>query len=174
VSTLSSSSPSVAALRPQWRAVRVAVLGATSLLLATSAHAVGGGDLPALGVLAVTAIVLGLVAVPLTARRCRTGVLLAVLGVQQTLLHLLFGCCGPSRLRPQRPRDGRSPAWCRVCHARHGADECAKHGADERAKHRADGRRRDHELDDDRCPHRSNHRHRLAARARRGVVVAHC
>jgi hypothetical protein len=104
VSTLSSSSPSVAALRPQWRAVRVAVLGATSLLLATSAHAVGGGDLPALGVLAVTAIVLGLVAVPLTARRCRTGVLLAVLGVQQTLLHLLFGSaaahpgCDPSGL----------------------------------------------------------------------------
>jgi hypothetical protein len=102
--TSSSSSPSVAALRPQWRAVRVAVLGATSLLLATSAHALGGGDLPALGVLAVTAIVLGLVAVPLTARRCRTGVLLAVLGVQQTLLHLLFGSaaahpgCGSSGL----------------------------------------------------------------------------
>lgn len=104
MSTSPSSSPSVAALRPQWRAVRVAVLGATSLLLATSAHALGGGDLPALGVLAVTAIVLGLVAVPLTARRCRTGVLLAVLGVQQTLLHLLFGSaaahpgCGPSGL----------------------------------------------------------------------------
>jgi hypothetical protein len=102
--TSSSSSPSVAALRPQWRAVRVAVLGATSLLLATSAHALGGGDLPALGVLAVTTIVLGLVAVPLTARRCRTGVLLAVLGVQQTLLHLLFGSaaahpgCGSSGL----------------------------------------------------------------------------
>jgi hypothetical protein len=104
VSTSPSSSPSVAALRPQWRAVRVAALGATSLLLATSAHAVGGGDLPALGVLVVTAIVLGLVAVPLTARRCRTGVLLAVLGVQQTLLHLLFSSaaarpgCDPSGL----------------------------------------------------------------------------
>jgi hypothetical protein len=53
----------------------------------------------------VTAIVLGLVAVPLTARRCRTGVLLAVLGVQQTLLHLLFGSaaahpgCDPSGLQ---------------------------------------------------------------------------
>jgi hypothetical protein len=104
VSTSPSSSPSVAALRPQWRAVRVAALGATSLLLATSAHAVGGGDLPALGVLVVTALVLGLVAVPLTARRCRTGVLLAVLGVQQTLLHLLFSSaaarpgCDPSGL----------------------------------------------------------------------------
>ena len=104
MSTCPARSQNVAALRPQWRAVRVAVLGATSLLLATSAHAVGGGDLPALGVLAVTAIVLGLVAVPLTARRCRTGVLLAVLGVQQTLLHLLFGSaaahpgCDPSGL----------------------------------------------------------------------------
>ena len=105
MSTLPSSKPSVAALQPQWRAVRVATLGATSLLLATSAHAVGGGDLPALGVLAVTAIVLGLVAVPLTAKRCRTGVLLGVLGVQQTLLHLLFSSaaahpgCEPSGLQ---------------------------------------------------------------------------
>ena len=90
MSSSSRSRPSVAALRPQWRAVRVVVLGATSLLLATSAHAVGGGALPAPGVLAVTAIVLGLVAVPVTGRRCRAGVLLIVLGVQQSLLHLLF------------------------------------------------------------------------------------
>ena len=90
MSSSPGSTSSVAALRPQWRAVRVAMLGATSLLLATSAHTIGGGDLPGPGVLAVTAIVLGLVAVPLTGRRCRTGVLLAVLGVQQTLLHLLF------------------------------------------------------------------------------------
>ena len=90
MSTSSSAQPTAPALRPHWRAVRVAVLGATSLLLATSAHTFGGGDLPAPGVLAVTAIVLGLLAVPLTRRRCRTGLLLAVLGVQQTLLHLLF------------------------------------------------------------------------------------
>ena len=67
-------------------------------------------------------------------------------------------CCGPSRLRPQRPTDCSSSAWCCVCHARQDAD----------------GRCRDNELDDDRCPHRGNHCHRLAARARRGVVVAHC
>ena len=90
MSTSSSAQPTAPALRPHWRAVRVAVLGATSLLLATSAHTFGGGDLPAPGVLAVTAIVLGLLAVPLTRRRCKTGLLLAVLGVQQTLLHLLF------------------------------------------------------------------------------------
>jgi hypothetical protein len=88
--TSTSAQPSVAALRPHWRAVRVTVLGTTSLLLATSAHTFGGGDLPGPGVLAVTAIVLGLLAVPLTGRRCKTGLLLAVLGVQQTLLHLLF------------------------------------------------------------------------------------
>jgi hypothetical protein len=104
VSSSSGSMPLIAALRPQWRAVRVAVLGATSLLLATSAHTVGGGDLPAPGLLAVTAVVLGLIAVPLTGRRCRTGVLLAILGVQQTLLHLLFSSaaahptCEPSGL----------------------------------------------------------------------------
>lgn len=90
MSTSSSAQPTAPALRPHWRAVRVVVLGATSLLLATSAHTFGGGDLPAPGVLAVTAIVLGLLAVPLTGRRCKTGLLLAVLGVQQTLLHLLF------------------------------------------------------------------------------------
>ena len=92
------------ALRPHWRAVRVAVLGAASLVLATSAHIIGGGTLPSLGVLALTALVLGLVAVPLTGRRCRTGVLVAVLGVQQSLLHLVLTAvaeqrgCGPSGL----------------------------------------------------------------------------
>jgi hypothetical protein len=100
-----SAQPSVAALRPHWRAVRVAVLGCASLLLATSAHTFGGGDLPAPGVLVVTAIVLGLLAVPLTGRRCETGLLLAVLGVQQTLLHLLFSsaavhpACEPAGLQ---------------------------------------------------------------------------
>jgi len=92
------------ALWPHWRAVRVAVLGAASLVLATSAHIIGGGTLPSLGVLALTALVLGLVAVPLTGRRCRTGVLVAVLGVQQSLLHLVLTAvaeqrgCGPSGL----------------------------------------------------------------------------
>ena len=84
-------------LRPYWRAVRVAVLGAASLVLATSAHIIGGGALPPLGVLALTALVLGLVAVPLTGRRCRTGVLVAVLGVQQFLLHLVFTAVGEQR-----------------------------------------------------------------------------
>jgi hypothetical protein len=85
------------ALRPHWRAVRVAVLGAASLVLATGAHIIGGGTLPSLGVLALTALVLGLVAVPLTGRRCRTGVLVAVLGVQQSLLHLVFTAVAEQR-----------------------------------------------------------------------------
>jgi hypothetical protein len=85
------------ALRPHWRAARVAVLGAASLLLATSAHIIGGGALPSLGVLTLTALVLGLVAVPLTGRRCRTVVLIAVLGVQQFLLHLVFTAVAAQR-----------------------------------------------------------------------------
>jgi hypothetical protein len=85
------------ALRPHWRAVRVGVLGAASLVLATSAHIIGGGTLPSLGVLALTALVLGLVAVPLTGRRCRTGVVVAVLGVQQSLLHLVFTAVAEQR-----------------------------------------------------------------------------
>ena len=85
------------ALRPHWRAVRVGVLGAASLVLATSAHIIGGGTLPSLGVLALTALVLGLVAVPLTGRRCRTGILVAVLAVQQSLLHLVFTAVAEQR-----------------------------------------------------------------------------
>ena len=89
------------ALRPHWRAARVTVLGATSLVLATSAHIIGGGALPSLGVLALTALVLGLVAVPLTGRRCRTVVLVAVLGVQQFLLHLVFTAVAGSEAASQ-------------------------------------------------------------------------
>ena len=85
------------ALRPHWRALRVAVLGTASLLLAATAHVIGGGALPSLGVLALTALVLGLVAVPLTGRRCRTAVLVAVLGVQQSLLHLVFTAVAEQR-----------------------------------------------------------------------------
>ena len=72
------------ALRPHWRAVRVAVLGAASLVLATSAHVIGGGATAFARRTRLTALVLGLVAVPLTGRRCRTAVLVAVLGVQQS------------------------------------------------------------------------------------------
>ena len=105
------------ALRPRWRAVRVGVLGAASLVLATSAHIIGGGTLPSLGVLALTALVLGLVAVPLTGRRCRTGILVAVLAVQQSLLHLVFRAvaeqrgCEPSDLLPPHTSSVRPAGW---------------------------------------------------------------
>jgi hypothetical protein len=72
------------------RLARVGVLGGTSMLLACAAHGLAGGRLPSAGVLAVAAILLGLVAVTVTARRCRPGLLLTVLSVQQVLLHLLF------------------------------------------------------------------------------------
>jgi len=137
MSTSSSSQPSVAALRPRWRGVRVAALGATSLLLATSAHAVGGGDLPAPGVLAGTA----------GCARSATNTAAPVLQLG----------CRASRLRAERPGGCRSPVGLRVCHARRDGDD----------------RRWNHQLGDDRWPHRGNSGHRLAARARRGVVVAH-
>lgn len=72
------------------RLLRVAALGGGSLLLAGAAHLAGGGRSPSLVVLAVAAVLLGLSAVTLTARRCRFEVLLAALTVQQVLLHLLF------------------------------------------------------------------------------------
>jgi len=70
--------------------VRVAALGGFSLLLATGAHLMGGGDLPTPTVLALAALLLGLAAAVVTARRCRFGALMAVLSVQQVLLHTLF------------------------------------------------------------------------------------
>ena len=78
------------ALRPVWRSVRVATLGAASLMLAVTAHLLAGGSRPSIGLLTITALVLGLVALPLTARRCRLVPLLAVVGVEQLLLHWVF------------------------------------------------------------------------------------
>lgn len=72
------------------RAVRVGLLGTTSMALATTAHLAGGGPLPPVGVLIVSALLVGLVAVTATARRCRLVVLVALLAVEQVLLHWLF------------------------------------------------------------------------------------
>lgn len=95
------------------RLARVGALGGGSLLLATLAHLVGGGELPAAWVLAVTGVLLGVVAVTLTARRCRFGLLLAALTVQQLLLHLLFDSA--SRVVP-----GCSALAMPTGHAAHG------------------------------------------------------
>lgn len=79
-----------APVRGAARLLRVGALGGGSLLLATLAHVAGGGQLPAGWLLAVTGLLLGLVAVTLTARRCRFGLLLVALTAQQLALHLLF------------------------------------------------------------------------------------
>ncbi len=44
--------------------------------------------------MAVAAFVVGLVAVTVTTRRCRPLLLFAILGVEQVLMHLLFGAAG--------------------------------------------------------------------------------
>jgi hypothetical protein len=72
------------------RLLRVAGLGAASLLLACAAHTLGGGRPPSASVLLVAGIVLGLVAATVTGRRCRIGLLLALLTVEQAVLHLVF------------------------------------------------------------------------------------
>ncbi|WP_375430736.1 hypothetical protein [uncultured Friedmanniella sp.] len=79
------------------RLARVAVLGGGSLLLATLAHVVAGGPLPAGWVLALSGLMLGVVAVTLTARRCRFLVLLGALTLQQVLLHLVFDAASLTR-----------------------------------------------------------------------------
>lgn len=76
------------------RAFRIGTLGATSMLLATTAHLMGGGQLPSLGVLAVAALAVGLVAVTMTSRRCRLIGLIGLLGAEQAGLHWLFGAAG--------------------------------------------------------------------------------
>ena len=70
--------------------MRIGLLGATSMTLATTAHVVGGGPVPPAGVLLVSGLLVGLVAVTVTARRCRFRVLVALLAVEQVLLHWLF------------------------------------------------------------------------------------
>lgn len=72
------------------RLARAGVFGGASLFLATAGHVLGGGTLPGAGMLALTAVGLGLLAVTLTGRRLRFGVLVTALGVEQLLLHLLF------------------------------------------------------------------------------------
>jgi hypothetical protein len=79
------------ALTQGWvRLARAGIFGGSSLLLATAGHTVGGGALPGAGLLALTGVGSALVAVSLTARRVRFTALLAVLSVEQVLLHLVF------------------------------------------------------------------------------------
>jgi hypothetical protein len=60
------------------------------LLLAGLAHVAGGGRLPGVGLSLLLTAGTGAVAVVLTVRRCRLPLLLAVLGVEQLVLHLLL------------------------------------------------------------------------------------
>lgn len=60
------------------------------MFLACLAHLAGGGNLPGARVLLGTTLMLALVAGPLTARRCRLGIVVPVLLGEQGLLHLWF------------------------------------------------------------------------------------
>ena len=93
--------PGMTLTRGWARLARAGVLGGASLFLATAGHVLGGGTLPGAGLLALTAVGLGLLAVTLTARRLRFGVLLAALGVEQLLLHLA------ARAFPKKRPSGR-------------------------------------------------------------------
>jgi hypothetical protein len=104
VSLLERTGPETAAAPTtgRLRLARVLVLGGTSLALASAAHLLGGGRLPEPGVLAVVALLLGLAAVAVTGRRCRTATLVVLLAVEQGLLHLVLDAaatagfrCGP-------------------------------------------------------------------------------
>ena len=103
-------------LRGRWRLLRIAALGGASMLLATGAHLGGGGRAPSLGLLFVTAFLVGLTAVTVTTRRLRFGTLLAVLGVEQLLLHELFGAAAmtPTGCTPALGDHAAAMARCAI------------------------------------------------------------
>jgi hypothetical protein len=94
------------------RGVRAVVLGGASMLLAGTAHVVGDGDLPGLGVLTVLALFVGLVAAALTRRRCRLPLLLLVLGVEQLGLHLLLDTGAATACLPAAMPGHEGPPGC--------------------------------------------------------------
>jgi hypothetical protein len=83
------------------------------MLLAAGAHLAAGGRLPSPGILVVTAFLVGLTAVTLTARRCRFGLLAIGLGVEQLILHEVFAAS--------------SMAWAPALHAAGGHDATTGH-----------------------------------------------
>jgi hypothetical protein len=76
------------------RLLRATAFGTASLLLAGLAHLLGGGRLPDLGLGLLLTAATGMVAVVVTARRCRLPLLLTVLTAEQLILHLLFAADG--------------------------------------------------------------------------------
>ena len=76
------------------RVLRAGVFGTASVLLAGLAHVLGGGRLPDLGLGLLLVAATGTVAVVLTARRCRLGLLLTALGAEQLTLHALLASSG--------------------------------------------------------------------------------
>ena len=72
------------------RLLRLTCLGGGSLLLASAAHSTGGGQLPATGLMVAVALLLGCVSICVTSRRRSFGSLLALLSVEQVLLHAVF------------------------------------------------------------------------------------
>ena len=89
-----AAAPEALPLRGARRVLRSAVLGAASLALAVGAHVAGGGTAPGAGLLLLTAVLVGLVALTATARRVRLTWLAPLLGLEQALLHALFQAAG--------------------------------------------------------------------------------
>ena len=79
------------------RVSRIGLLSAPPLLLGGGAHLVGGGTLPAVGVLLAMAGLV-LLSVAVSGRRCRFPLLVVLLGVEQGALHLLFGAASSAAM----------------------------------------------------------------------------
>lgn len=93
------SAPAPSPVRGRVRLLRTAALGSASLTLATTAHLLGGGHLPGPLPLIALALLVGTIAVAVTARRCQLPLLAAMLGAEQYGLHAAFGALaetGPS------------------------------------------------------------------------------
>ncbi|GAA3704885.1 hypothetical protein GCM10022204_22920 [Microlunatus aurantiacus] len=85
------------------RLLRAAALGGSSLLLAAWAHLAGGGAAPNTAAMVLAGCATGVIAVSVTARRCRMPLLLTVLGLEQAGLHLLFGSSAAALCLPNAP-----------------------------------------------------------------------
>lgn len=106
------------------RLARAGVLGGASLFLATAGHVVGGGTLPGPGLLALLGVGLALIAVSLTARRLRFGMLLGLLAAEQLGMHLVLGAATATSACAGMSMPGHSMATSAVCGAG-GATEAA-------------------------------------------------
>ena len=116
-------------LRGPLRLFRAALVIALAVSLAVAGHVLGGGQLPGIGTVAVTAAVLMAPAAWLARRQLSFTVLFALLGAGQLTLHTAFAAFSPgASCLPQLPfsqlSSGLTPPTGGLTHYGHGGLNC--------------------------------------------------